>query len=121
MICLEHSLLKGEKLQFVGWVMGLSLCQTPFGLGNDGISFVITSLVEDTPQTRSASISVQFKRPSKIGIRKNGHCGAQMLQVIKGPLTPVVPGDGCPLHTCILLNINSCRGQATCVNLGINS
>ena len=34
---LDHSLLKSEKLQFVGWVMGLSLGQTPAGIEDDGI------------------------------------------------------------------------------------
>ena len=42
---LNHSPLKNEKLQFVGWVMGLSLGQTPAGIGNDGISLVIMGLV----------------------------------------------------------------------------
>ena len=41
-------LLKLEKLQFMGGVVDLSLCQTPTGVGNDGIGSVITSLVEET-------------------------------------------------------------------------
>ena len=63
---LNHSPPKGEKLWFVDGVMGLSLCQTPTGIGDDGISFVVMSLVEDSHQTRSASIGMQFKRLSKL-------------------------------------------------------
>ena len=98
---LGHSPLKVEKLQFIGGVTGLSLCQTPTGIGNDGISPIIKSLIEGSPQTRPASISVQFKRLHKIGVGKNGCCGTQVLQVIKGPLAPAVPGDGCLLLTCV--------------------
>ena len=47
---LNHSPLKSKKFQFVGWVMGLSLGQTPAGIGDDGISPVIMGLVEDSPQ-----------------------------------------------------------------------
>ena len=88
--------------------MGLSLCYAPTGMGNDGISPIIMSLVEDSPQARPTSINVQFrrfckmslvedspqarptnidvqfKRLCKIGIGKNGHHGTQVLQVIKG-------------------------------------
>ena len=46
---LNHSPLKGEKLQFMGRVVGLSLCETPTGRGDDGISSVIICLVEDSP------------------------------------------------------------------------
>ena len=42
---LNHGPLKGEKLQFVGGLMGLSLDQTPTGIGDDGISPIIMSLV----------------------------------------------------------------------------
>ena len=58
---LDHGPLKDEKLQFVGGVMGLSLCQTPTGIGDNGIGPVIISLVEHSPQARPTSISVQFK------------------------------------------------------------
>ena len=80
---LDHGPLKSEKLQFVGGVMVVNLGQTPTGIGNDGISPIVMGLVEDNPQARPASISVQFKRLGKIGIGQNGHCGAQMHQVIK--------------------------------------
>ena len=46
---LNYSPLKDEKLQFIGGVVGLSLCQTPTGRGDDGICSIITSLVEDSP------------------------------------------------------------------------
>ena len=80
---LNHSPLKGKKLQLMGGVVSLSLCLTPTGIGNGGIGSVIMSLVEDSPQTRLTSISVQFKRLGEIGIGKNGHHGAEMLQVIE--------------------------------------
>ena len=32
---LGHSPLKGEELQFVGWVMGLGLHQAPASIGDD--------------------------------------------------------------------------------------
>ena len=47
---LNHSPLKGEKLQFVGWVMGLSLGQAPAIICYDGISPIITGLVENSPR-----------------------------------------------------------------------
>ena len=99
---LNHGPLKGKKLQFMGGIMGLSICQTPSGIGNDGIGPIVTSLVEDSPQVRPASVSVQFKRIHKIGVGKNGHCDAQVLQIIKGPLASVIPGDGHPHLTCVL-------------------
>ena len=70
---LNHSPHKGEKLQFVDGVMGLSHGQTPAGIGDNGISPVVTSLVEDSPQTRPPSNDVQFKRLRKIGIGKNAN------------------------------------------------
>ena len=47
---LNHSPLKGEKLQVMGGIVGLSLCQTPTGIGNGGISSVVISLVENSPR-----------------------------------------------------------------------
>ena len=46
---LNHGPLKGKKLQFMGAVVGLSLCQTPTGIGTDSISPIIMSLAEDSP------------------------------------------------------------------------
>ena len=46
---LNCSPLEGKKLQFVGGVMGLSLCQTPTGIDNDSIGSIIMRLVEDSP------------------------------------------------------------------------
>ena len=54
---LNHSPFKGEKLQFIGGVVGSSLCQTPTGIGYDSISPIIMSLIEDSSQTRPAGIS----------------------------------------------------------------
>ena len=98
---LDHSPLKGEKLQFAGWVMGISLGQTPAGIKDDGIHPVIMGLVENSPWARPASIGVQLERLGKISIGQNVCCGAQMLQFIKWPLEPVIPGDGQPLLACI--------------------
>ena len=44
---LDHSPCKGKKFQLVGGVVGFSLCQVPTNIGDDGISTIITSLVED--------------------------------------------------------------------------
>ena len=90
---LDKSPLEGEKLQFAGRVVGFNLCQTPTGMGNDGISIIIMTLVEDSPQARPASICMEYKRSGEIRIGKNRCHGAQVLQVIKGPLTPVIPPD----------------------------
>ena len=98
---LNHSLLEGEKLQLVGGVVGFSLCQTLPSIGDDGISIVIMSLVEDNSQARHASISVKFKRSGEISIGKNRCCGAQAPQVIKGPLASVIPHDSHFLLACI--------------------
>ena len=98
---LDHSPLEGEKLQFVGGVVGFSLCQTPTNVVDDGISAIIMSLTEDSPQARPTSISMELKRPHEISIGKNRHCGAQVLQVIKGPLTPVIPCDDHFFLACI--------------------
>ena len=65
---LDHSPLKSEKLQFVGWVMGLSLGQSPAGIGNDGIDPIIMALVEGSPQARPTIIGVQLERHGKVGI-----------------------------------------------------
>ena len=46
----NHGQLKGEKLQFVGGVVDLSLHQTPAGIGYDSISPIIMSLIEDSPR-----------------------------------------------------------------------
>ena len=115
---LNHSPLKGQKLQFMGGEMGLSLCQTPTGIGNDGSSPVIMSLVDESPQSRPASISVQFKRLHKIGVGKSGCHGAQAFQVIKRLLAPVISGDGHPLLTCILARHQFMQGLGHLCKLG---
>ena len=47
---LNHTPLKSKILQFVGWVMVLSLGQVPANIGDDTISSVIMGLVEDSPR-----------------------------------------------------------------------
>ena len=60
---LIHNPLKREKLQFVGWVMGLSFGQAPDSIGDDGTSPVIMGLVEDSPQPEPACVGVQLEGP----------------------------------------------------------
>ena len=95
----NHSQLKSEKFQFVGWVMGLGIGQTLAGLGDDAISTVVCGrgLVED----RTTSIGVQLEGLGKGGIGENRYCGTYALQFVKGLLASVVPSDGCPHLTCI--------------------
>ena len=107
---LDHSPLEGEKLQFVGGVVRFSLCQTPIGIGNDGISTIIMSLVEDSPQARPTSVSMEFKRSGEIGRGKNRCCGAQMLQIIRELLTPVIPHDSHFLLVHVLIPMSVCAG-----------
>ena len=115
---LSYCPLEGEKLQFMGGVVGFSLCQTHAGIGNDGIITVIMSLVEDSPQARPASVSVQFERPHEISIGMNGHCGAQALQVIKGPLTHVIPSDSHLLLACSFARCQFMQGSSYLYKLG---
>ena len=105
----NHSPLKGKKLQFVGRVLGLSLCQTPTCIGDGSISPILM---------RPASIGEQFKRLSKSGIGKNGCCGAQAPQVIKRLLVITIPGDGHPLLTCILIRCHFVQGMGYLCELG---
>ena len=65
---LNHSPLKSDKLKFVSLVMGLSLGQTPTGIGDDGISPIIPDLVQNSPQAITTSIGVQFEMLSKVSI-----------------------------------------------------
>ena len=46
---LDCSPFEGEKFQFMCRVVRFGLCQTPTGVGNDSISTIIMSLVEDSP------------------------------------------------------------------------
>ena len=63
---LDHSPLKGEKLQFVGWVMGLSIGQAPASIGDDGTSPVIMDVVEDSPQAGPTCIGGSLKDLAKL-------------------------------------------------------
>ena len=58
-------------------------------------------MVEDSPQARPTSVTMELKKSHEISIGKNRHCGAQVLQVIKGLLTPVIPCDSHFLLACI--------------------
>ena len=55
--------------------MGLSLGQTPSGIGDDGIGPIIMGLVEDSPKTIPTSIGVQLEGLGKVGIGENRHSG----------------------------------------------
>ena len=55
---LDHSPVESAELQFVSWIMHLSLGQALAGIGDDGISPIIVGLVEDGPKPRSTSTSV---------------------------------------------------------------
>ena len=73
---LDHSPLKGEKLQFVSWILGLSLGQAPASIGDDAISLIILGLVKDSPQARPTCVAVvQLQGPGKVSIDQNRHCG----------------------------------------------
>ena len=117
---LDHGPLESGKLQLMGRVVGFSLCQAPTGVGFDSISPIIISLTENGPQPRPASVGMQFKRPRKIGIGKNGHCGAQAAQLTKHLLAPVILNDIAFFLPTFSLDISLCMGQATCANLGMN-
>ena len=117
---LNHSPLKNEKLQFVGWVMDLSLNQTPAGIGDNGISLVIPDLVEDSPKVKPISISVQLERLSKVSIGQNRHCGAQVLQFVEGPFAPVIPGDGSHHVSCVFARCQFVQGPGNLHEQGIN-
>ena len=80
---LYHSLCKGKKFQFMGRVVRFSLCQTPVGIGENGIHTIITSLVGHSPQTRPTGISMKLQWTGELCIGKNRGCGAQALKVIK--------------------------------------
>ena len=76
------------------WVMGFSLCQAPTSVGYDCICTILVGLIEDSPQARPTSISMELKRMGEICIGKNRCGGAQSLQVVKGLLAPVTTPDG---------------------------
>ena len=71
-------------------------------------------LVEDRP----TNVSVQYKMLHKIGIGKNGCCGAQALQVIRRLPAPVIPGDGHLLLTCVLAGHQIMQGLGHLHELG---
>ena len=108
-----------EKFQLVQWVMGFSLAQTSTGIGYYSIC-AITDLVEDCFQTRTTGISVKLEQFGEICICKKRCCGTESLQVIKGLLTPTVPLDSSLFLLAFSPEVNSCRGHATCMNLGMN-
>ena len=98
--------------------MGLILCQTPTNIGDDGISPIIMSLVEDSHQARPMSVGMQFKRLHKTGIGKNGCFGAQMLQAIKQPLAHVITGEYHLLLACVFAIYQLMQGSGYLCELG---
>ena len=82
---LTYSPLKGEKFQFMGWVMGFCLCQAPINVGYDCIHTILVGLVEDCPQVRPTSIGMELKRLGEIHIGKDRCAGA----VFSGHQRPV--------------------------------
>ena len=116
----DHGSLKSEKLQFVSLVMDLSLGHIPAGIGDEGISPIIMGLVEDSPQARPTSVSMQLERLSKVGIGQNRQCGTQTLHFIKGLLASVIQVMAALFLHVFLPVVNSCRGRAICMNLEIN-
>ena len=61
---------------------------------------------------------MELERLCKISIGKNRQCGAQMLQVIKRLLAPIVPGDGCLLLACIFTRCQFVQGSGYLCELG---
>ena len=76
---LHYSPFEGQKFQVVGKVVRFGFCQTPTDIGNNSIHTIIMSLVEHSPKTRPASISMEFKWPGEICTGKNRCCDAQAL------------------------------------------
>ena len=76
-------------------MVGLSLAQAPTGIDYYSICAILMGLIENSPQTRPAGISVELERSDEIHIGKNRHGGTQSFQVIKGLLAPVVPLNSC--------------------------
>ena len=68
---LNHGPLGERKLQFMGRVVRLSLCQAPAGIGSDSIHTINMSLIEDSPKAKPACVGMEFKRSGEIGIGKN--------------------------------------------------
>ena len=90
---LNYSPLEGRKFQFMGWVVGFSLCEAPTSIGYDFICTILMGLIEDSPQARPTSISMEVKRTGEICIGKDRCSGAQSLEVVKGLLAPVTLPD----------------------------
>ena len=66
--------------------MGFSFAQASTGIGYHCFGAILPSLIEDSPQTSATSVSMKLEWLGKIGIHKNGCCGTEFLQVIKGLL-----------------------------------
>ena len=120
MECFDYCPPEGEKFQLVCRAVGLSIAQAPTGIGYYSICAILVGLVENSSQTRPTGISVELERSGEIHIGKNGCCGTQSFQVIKGQLAPAVPLDGSLSLPAFSPKVNSCRFWGTCVNLGIN-
>ena len=70
----DYSPHEGKKFQFLGRVMGFSLCQAPTSIGYDCISTILTGLVENSSQARPTSISMELERMGKVHVGKD-RCG----------------------------------------------
>ena len=46
----DHNPPESEKLQCVGRVVRFGLCQTPTGIGDDGIHTIVMNVIEDSPK-----------------------------------------------------------------------
>ena len=117
---LYHSPFKGKKLQFMGRVVGLSLCQTPTGIGYDSIGPIIMSLMRTAPILDPQALVCSFKGVEKLAYTRIGAmvhrcfsssnaCWHLSFQVIATFFLPAFSPD-----------VSSCWGQATCMNLGMN-
>ena len=68
---LNHCPLEGKKFQLVCWVVGFGLAQASTGIGCHYFSALLSSLIEDCPQTSAICISMNLEWLSKIGIHKD--------------------------------------------------
>ena len=91
---LNYYPLEGKKFQLVCRVLGYSLGQAPTSIGYFHVCAILADLVEGSSQARPTGISVELERLCEVCIGKNRCSGTQSLQVIKGPLAPVVPLNG---------------------------
>ena len=112
--------LRARNSQLVCWVVGFGLAQASTSIGYYSFGAILLGLIEDSSQTSATSISMKLEWLGEICICKNRCCGTESLQVIKGLLTPTVPLEAAFFLPAFSPDVYSCRGWATCVNLGMN-